>query len=110
RNRFNLAAESPLGTLFFIFFASLAHLLLVLSLVFALCPCQIDQSFGNLLPLAALGAVVANTVSFHLVLADKVVIAIFQIKLEGFAEQEGSGQQEQQNCTHDAILPLLTPE
>src|SRR5260370_17716564 len=55
---------------------------------------QIDQVYGELLPIAALDAVVADAIRLHLVIADQMEIAILQVQLDVCSE---GGESEKEN-------------
>ena len=58
------------------------------ALSFALRFLQIAESDGDFFPLPALRAEVPDAIAVHLVFADDLVIAVFQVKLECGSEQQ----------------------
>lgn len=61
---------------------------------------EIHEILGNFFPVTSLCAVKTDPVSKHLVFTDEVVIAILQVKLEGIAEQQQSGDEEKNYKPH----------
>jgi hypothetical protein len=72
--------------------------------VFALGFGEIDERNGNLLPFAAFGAEVADAIALHLIFANEMIAAIFQVEFESLAEQERRREQQQQNNTHATCI------